>query len=161
MASDTRLALGIDGGSIPGAALWGFNGYVWSTQGPLEDVLYRLVTHKRLGDVGAFAIEAVYVPRDPAKIGGALSTADNAGTVRGALLFSPLPRHVWRQLWRPTSAEWRAHHGFRRKTAEAKEDALAHARAVTGEAGWFRSESRSHEAEAIAIAEAAYHRMLG
>jgi hypothetical protein len=154
----TALALAIDPGRVTGAALWGFDGYLWSKQGDLDEVAHALAVHRALPRVGLVCCEAVFA--SPERISGSLSVAESAGRILGALLFTPIPRLVLQHPWRPTAKAWRKEQGWASfTTKEAKQAALTYAGALV-ERSWFSSASRSHEAEAIAMAEVAYHRMI-
>ena len=157
---DPRLVLGIDGGGLTGAALWGVDGPVWHTQGAPWDVAHAIACRRNLPHVSLVVLEGIFV--SPKSVSGALATAHKAGLVQGALAFTGIPRAVLSDPWRPPATEWRKALGWQRMSSPvAKNHARAHAGVVTGQPDWFRTKRSSNEAEAICMAEAGWCRLVG
>ena len=167
-----RLVLGIDQGAVTGVAAWGDNGYEFSFQDEERPALIQLLKvlhayNRQRGEIDVVdaAVEAPFVGKG---FGSSLTVAESAGKVTTILWLGGYDRAPWR----PMASEWRKllHFDTRRieqvdgkaknvaaKREDLEDQARRHADALTRCKVPF-PKSKTHEAEALCIAKAAWLR---
>ena len=143
--------IGIDPGTEMGVAVMARDGIVVSWQDqkkPSTRTLLRFVK-AHPDEVRLIAIEDCFIGVNEKS---SIMVAKNHSFVDGALWCAG-----WAgDLWTPRATEWRKDLGFRRKSSEAHDDALAFARARVSK---VFDDKTIHEAEAVCIASAAWEHM--
>lgn len=158
-----RYVVAFDPGlrSPTGLALWGAHGLAYSTQGPYLQILREWIPQLRRNTVPLVCVEAAFVGKN---VSSALAVHGVANHIKGALWASGLDP----MYWEPNAQAWRKAIGFparvvkdgkrvKTRSEDYEEMARCHAAAHFGRA---IDPERTHEAEAICMAQMAWEKLI-